>query len=100
MFVLLVVTPAYRIGYRIQAQPYGVTRPAPACPEEARQPAQGMDAAEVCYAPTGWPSGTRAIMLRVPIAAEHLSSDPRARRRRTVDPCQLPLRFNGQLDTA
>jgi len=73
-----------------------------ATPERAWQPADGMDDAEVaeaCYAPAGWPSGTRAIVRRVPVAAENLSADPRARRRRTIDPRQLQLGLGGHLDT-
>lgn len=73
-----------------------------ATPEDAWQPADGMEAAEVAevgYAPQGWPAATRAVVRRVPVAAADVSADPRARRRRTFDPRQLQLGVGGQLDT-
>ena len=71
-------------------------------PETAWQPAEGMDGAEVaevCCAPAGRPADTRAIVPRVPVAAENLSADPRARRWRTFDLRQLQLGLGGHLDT-
>ncbi len=69
--------------------------------EDAWQPARGMPGAEVArvgYAPAGWPAGTWAVVRRVRVAAEAVSADPRARRRRTFDPGQLRLALGGQLD--
>ena len=71
-------------------------------PETAWQPAEGLDGtevAEVYYAPAGWPADTRAIVRRVPVAAENLSAGPRAPRWRTFDLRQLKLGLGGHLDT-
>ena len=67
-------------------------------PDEAWRPAKGMDAevAECDYSPTGWPSGARVICRRVKVYATELSSDPRSRRRRTIDPEQLSLLRSGE----
>ena len=70
-------------------------------PESGWEPAVGMRNAEVAaidYVPGGWPPGTRAIARRVRIPAEEISTDPRARRRRTIDKNQLALALDGQLD--
>ncbi len=72
-----------------------------AVPDDAWTPAQGMadaEVARVAYAPAGWPEGTWAVVRRVRVAAEAVSADPRARRRRTFDPGQLRLALGGQLD--
>lgn len=58
----------------------------------------GMDAevAECDYTPKGWPDGSRTICRRVKVTASELSSDPRSRRRRTIDPNQLALLTSGE----
>jgi hypothetical protein len=58
----------------------------------------GAEVARLAYAPAGWPAGTRAVVRRVRVAAEAVSADPRARRRRTFAPGQLRLALGGQLD--
>ncbi|HEV8652085.1 MAG TPA: transposase, partial [Actinomycetes bacterium] len=68
---------------------------------DAWSPARGMAGAEVArlaYAPAGWPAGTYAVVRRVRVAAEAVSADPRARRRRTFAPGQLRLALDGALD--
>ncbi|MEX0757640.1 MAG: IS1380 family transposase [Acidimicrobiia bacterium] len=70
-------------------------------PETAWKTAVGMRNAEVAaidYVPAGWPPGTRAIARRVRIPAEEISTDPRARRRRTIDKDQLALALDGDVD--
>lgn len=66
-------------------------------PDDAWCLAKGMDAevAECDYSPTGWPAGARVICRRVKVYAADLSSDPRSRRRRTIDPQQLSLLRSG-----
>jgi len=66
---------------------------------QAWQPATGMAGAEVAtcpYAPGGWPEGTRTIVRRVRLGADQVRSDPRSRRRRTIDPQQLALVLGGE----
>ena len=67
-------------------------------PDGSWQRAKGMDAevAECDYIPKGWPKGARVICRRVKITADELSSDPRSRRRRTIDPNQLSLLTSGE----
>jgi hypothetical protein len=62
----------------------------------------GMDAevAECDYVPKGWPEGSRTLCRRVKVTAKTLSSDPRSRRRRTIDPDQLTLLASGETDCA
>lgn len=70
-------------------------------PAEAWAPARDMPGAEVAvanYAPGGWPEGTRCVVRRVRLDATSVSTDPRARRRRTIDPDQLALALDGELD--
>lgn len=71
-------------------------------PAERWCPAQGMDAevAECAYAPASWPAGTRCVVRRVPLSRQGLRSDPRSRRRRTIDPNQLVLLEAGEIATA
>ncbi len=66
--------------------------------EGAWQPAQAMDAevAECDYSPVGWPKATRCVVRRVRVHADELKSDPRSRRRRTIDPNQLALIEQGK----
>ena len=69
---------------------------------DAWRPAVGMAGAEVAvadYAPGGWPPGTACVVRRVRLDAATISADPRARRRRTIDPDQLALALDGELDT-
>lgn len=69
---------------------------------DAWRPAVGMGGAEVAvadYAPGGWPPGTACVVRRVRLDAATISADPRARRRRTIDPDQLALALDGELDT-
>ncbi|MGE0794911.1 MAG: IS1380 family transposase [Acidimicrobiia bacterium] len=68
----------------------------------AWRPAIGMHDAEVAeanYTPGGWPA-MRCIVRRVRHPAERISTDPRARRRRTLDKAQLQLVLDGKADTA
>lgn len=68
---------------------------------QAWRPASGMAGAEVAecpYVPAGWPEGTRTIVRRVRLNADQVRSDPRSRRRRTIDPEQLCLVLNGGAD--
>lgn len=70
--------------------------------DDAWAPAIGMAGAEVAvsdYVPGGWPAGTRCVVRRVRLDAATISADPRARRRRTIDPDQLALALDGELDT-
>lgn len=50
------------------------------------------------YAPAGWPEGTYTLVRRVAVAADDISGDPRARRRRTIPADQLKLALEGDLD--
>jgi hypothetical protein len=63
---------------------------------------KGMDAevAECNYVPKSWPVGARTLCRRVKVTAGELSSDPRSRRRRTIDPNQLTLLTSGETDYA
>jgi len=72
-----------------------------AIPDDAWQDARDMPGAQVAacdYAPAGWPEGTYTIVRRVKIGIDKLSADPRSRRRRTVQPDQLTLALEGDLD--
>ena len=72
-----------------------------AVPDDAWTAARDMHGAEVAacdYAPAGWPRDTYTIIRRVRIDTDELSADGRSRRRRTVDPDQLTLALDGQLD--
>ncbi len=64
--------------------------------------AKGMDAevAECDYTPKNWPEGSRTLCRRVMVSGATLSSDPRSRRRRTIDPNQLTLLESGGADFA
>jgi hypothetical protein len=71
-------------------------------PDQAWRPAIDMDAevAECSYVPGGWPEGTRCICRRVRVRREDLRSDKRTRRRKTIDPKQLSLLEDGEIDLA
>ena len=76
-----------------------VWRAARTVEQQAWQPASGMAGAEVAicpYLPGGWPEGTRTIVRRVRLDADQVRSDPRSRRRRTIDPDQLALVLGGE----
>jgi hypothetical protein len=55
----------------------------------------GAQVAAVDSAPAGWPDATYTIVRRVRVEAETISTDPRSRRRRTIDPGQLALALDG-----
>ncbi len=72
-----------------------------AVPDSDWRPARGMANAQVAacdYAPAGWPPDTYTIIRRVKIPVDQLSTDPRSRRRRTVDKDQLALALGGAAD--
>lgn len=73
-----------------------------AIPEDSWQTANGMEAevAECDYRPAGWPEGTRCVVRRVRVERDELKSDPRSRRRRTIDPNQLALLQEGEIGFA
>jgi hypothetical protein len=76
-------------------------RAAAAIPADAWTPANGMTGAQVAvasYAPAGWPPGTACVVRRVRIRAADISTDPRARKRRTVPKDQLALALDGLVD--
>jgi hypothetical protein len=70
--------------------------------DESWRPAKQMEAevAECEYRPAGWPQGTRCVVRRVPVRPDELRSDPRSRRRRTIDPNQLTLLEDGEIGVA
>lgn len=73
-------------------------RAAAAIPEQAWRKAKRMKGAQVAvcdYAPAGWPPGTRTVVRRVKVRAHDISTDPRARRRRTIPKGQLALALDG-----
>lgn len=79
-----------------------VVRAWQALDDQAWRPAIGMHDAEVAettYTPGGWPP-MRCIVRRVRHPAERISTDPRARRRRTLDQTQLQLVLDGETDHA
>jgi hypothetical protein len=74
-----------------------------AVPEDDWRDARDMTGAQVAacdYAPAGWPPGSYTIIRRVKIPVDRLSSDPRSRRRRTVDKDQLALALSGVATTS
>lgn len=79
-----------------------VVRAWQAIDDTAWRPAIAMrdaEVAEAAYTPQGWPP-MRCIVRRVRHPAERISTDPRARRRRTLDKTQLQLVLDGQADHA
>src|SRR5215211_5516195 len=70
-------------------------------PDDAWQPATGMDGAEVAetsYTPEGWKhEPLRLIVRRRCFSARELSRSPRARRLKTIHPEQLQLALAGRL---
>lgn len=69
--------------------------------DDAWTKAVGMNGAQVAvadYAPAGWPPGTACVVRRVRVRAADVSTDPRARRRRTIPKDQLTLALDGVVD--
>ena len=78
-----------------------VWRAAAAIPAKAWRKAKRMKGAQVAvcdYAPAGWPPGTVCVVRRVKVRAEDISTDPRARRRRTIPKGQLALALDGLVE--
>ena len=64
--------------------------------------ARDMPGAQVAvsnYKPADWPEGTSMLIRRVALDAADISTDPRARRRRTSPKDQLQLALDGQVST-
>src|SRR5947207_727688 len=85
----------------------GITRNPAAWPaaaaiaDDAWTGAVGMKGAQVAvcgYAPGGWPPDTACLVRRVRLPAGDISTDPRARRRRTIPKDQLALALQGLVD--
>jgi hypothetical protein len=75
-----------------------VWRAAAVVQDTAWRTAKRMKGAQVAvcdYAPAGWPPGTRCVVRRVKVRAGDVSTDPRARRRRTIPKDQLALALDG-----
>ncbi|HET9654992.1 MAG TPA: IS1380 family transposase [Kineosporiaceae bacterium] len=88
----------FAIGVKRNA---AVWRAAATVPDDAYTPVIGMDDTEVAvipYAPKGWPPDIVCLARRTRIAADQISTDPRARKRRTVPKDQLALALDGQID--
>jgi hypothetical protein len=76
-------------------------RAAAAIGDDAWTKAKRMKGAQVAvcdYAPAGWPPGTACVVRRVKVRAKSISTDPRARRRRTIPKDQLALALDGQVE--
>jgi Transposase DDE domain group 1 len=76
-------------------------RAAAAIPHDAWRKAKRMKGAQVAvcgYAPAGWPPDTVTVVRRVKVRAKSISTDPRARRRRTIPTDQLALALDGQVE--
>jgi hypothetical protein len=59
---------------------------------------KGAQVAVCDYAPAGWPPGTVTVVRRVKVRARDISTDPRARRRRTIPKTQLALALDGLVE--
>ena len=73
-------------------------RAAAAIPDRAWRKAKRMQRAQVAvcdYTPAGWPPGQACVVRRVKVRATDISTDPRARRRRTIPKTQLALALDG-----
>jgi hypothetical protein len=78
-----------------------VWRAAAAIGADAWTKAKRMKGAQVAvcdYAPAGWPPGTACVVRRVKVRAADISTDPRARRRRTIPKDQLALALDGLVE--
>jgi len=76
-------------------------RAAAAIPDDAWRKAKRMKGAQVAvchYAPAGWPPDTACVVRRVKVRAGDISTDPRARRRRTIPKDQLALALDGLVE--
>jgi hypothetical protein len=76
-------------------------RAAATIPVNAWRKAKRMKGAQVAvcdYAPAGWPPGTACVVRRVKVRAADVSTDPRARRRRTIPKDQLALALDGLVE--
>jgi hypothetical protein len=76
-------------------------RAAATVPADAWRPAKRMTGAQVAvadYTPAGWPPGTACVVRRVRVPAANISTDPRARRRRTIPHDQLALALDGLVE--
>jgi hypothetical protein len=76
-------------------------RAAAAITHGAWRKAKRMKGAQVAvcdYAPAGWPPGTACVVRRVKVRAQDVSTDPRARRRRTIPKDQLALALDGLIE--
>ena len=60
---------------------------------------RGAQVAVMDYAPKGWPPGSKTVVRRVKVKATTISTDPRARRRRTIPADQLILALDGKVLT-
>ena len=78
-----------------------------AVPEQAWVSAVGMEHTEIAvigYLPGAWPAVNKAgdpvvcIARRTRIPVEHISADPRSRKRRTIPKDQLALALDGKID--
>jgi hypothetical protein len=88
----------FAIGVKRNA---AVWRATAAVPDSAYVPVIGMENTEVAvipYAPQGWPAGIVCLARRTRIHADAVSSDPRARKRRTIPKDQLALAFDGDVE--
>jgi hypothetical protein len=70
--------------------------------EDTWKPADGMNAevAPCEYIPAGWPPETHCVVRRVRLNADEISTDVRSRRRKTIDPDQLRLCLDGEVEFA
>jgi hypothetical protein len=78
-----------------------IWRAALAIGDDAWVAAIGMEHAEIAvcdYIPDWWPANTTCLVRRVRIPSDQISTDPRARRRRTIPNDQLALALDGKLD--
>jgi hypothetical protein len=76
-------------------------RAAMAIPDSAWRKAKRMRGAQVAvcdYTPAGWPPGNACVVRRVKVRARDISTDPRARRRRTIPKGQLALALDGLVE--
>ncbi|HWM97572.1 MAG TPA: IS1380 family transposase [Streptosporangiaceae bacterium] len=60
---------------------------------------RGAQVAVMDYAPKGWPPDSKTVVRRVKVKATTISTDPRARRRRTIPADQLTLALDGKVLT-
>jgi hypothetical protein len=60
---------------------------------------RGAQVAVMDYAPKGWPPDSTTVVRRVKVKAATISTDPRARRRRTIPADQLTLALDGNVLT-